>query len=155
MRVCKKCLCTVEMFKDAPVPSLNDGTMHPGVNVPFEGVVGPCMQGILTRTGPDSKIRELLTAAQLSEGQISKVCFASADSQHLTTSVGVSSVCSEWHQTIMDVSMVHVQVVSGICKRELQRFEGEVASDSDLARSFRKEKRDILEACMRAAIASK
>ncbi len=55
----------------------------------------------------------------------------------------------------MTVSMVHVQVVSGICRRELQRFEGEVASDSDLARAFRKEKRDILEASMRAAVAGK
>ena len=56
------------------------------------------------------------------------------------------------HQSI-NVSMV--QVVSGICRRELQRFEGEVASDSDLARAFRKEKRDILEAAMRTPVASK
>jgi hypothetical protein len=31
------------------------------------------MQGILTRTGPDSKTEEVLKAAQLSKGQINKV----------------------------------------------------------------------------------
>lgn len=42
------------------------------------------------------------------------------------------------------------QVVSGICRAELQRFEGDVASDLDLARAFRKEKKAVLEACLRA-----
>ena len=42
------------------------------------------------------------------------------------------------------------QVVSGICRGELKRFESDVASDTDLARAFRKEKKAVLEACLRA-----
>ncbi|BDA48434.1 probable actin-histidine N-methyltransferase [Coccomyxa sp. Obi] len=88
------------------------------VQVPAVNALPQSSKGILTRSGPDSKTQDLLKAAQLSKGEISKV-------------------------------------VSEICRRELQRFEGEVASDSDLARAFRKEKRAVLEACMRAALASK
>lgn len=40
------------------------------------------------------------------------------------------------------------QVVRALCKHELERIADNVASESDLARRFRKEKRSVLEACM-------
>jgi hypothetical protein len=43
-----------------------------------------------------------------------------------------------------------MQVVRGLCSKELQRLGAEVAADTDLARAFRRERQRLLQACLAA-----